>query len=222
MQWTDWPDDVLKTLRKGVVIPASPLALDKNRKFDSRRQRALARYYMDAGSGGIAIGVHTTQFEIRDAGLYEPVLETVARTMDDWTQKPLLQIAGLVGKTGQAKKEADIALALGYHAGLLNLAAYRSAGENEIITHCRAIADKIPLIGFYMQTAVGGIKLSAEFWHRFSEIENVVAIKIAPFNRYQTLDVVRGVVDANAESRISMYTGNDDHIVSHLPETVKW
>jgi len=216
MQWTDWPDAVLQTLRRGVVIPASPLALDARRHFDPRRQRALARYYMDAGSGGIAIGVHTTQFEIRDVGLYEPVLETVANAMDAWTDKPMLRITGLVGKTAQAIREAETAKALGYHAGLLNLAAYRGASEDEIIAHCRAIAEKIPLIGFYMQTAVGGIALSVEFWHRFAEIENVIAIKIAPFNRYQTLDVMRGVVAANAEARISIYTGNDDHIVMDL------
>ena len=216
MQWTDWPADVLNALRKGVVIPASPLALDERRSFDARRQRALARYYMDAGSGGIAIGVHTTQFEIRDAGLFEPVLETVAREMDVWTDKPLLRIAGLVGKTEQARREAQIARTMGYHAGLLNLAAYRGAGESDIIDHCRAVAGDFPLIGFYMQTAVGGIVLSADFWRRFAEIENVVAIKIAPFNRYQTLDVMRGVVAAGAEDRITMYTGNDDHIVMDL------
>jgi len=216
MQWTDWPAEILKTLRKGVVIPASPLALDKNRQYDPRRQRALARYYMDAGSGGIAIGVHTTQFEIRNVGLYKPVLETVAAAMAEWTDKPLLKIAGLVGNTGQATGEAHIARDLGYHAGLLNLAAYRDAGEDEIIAHCRAVAGEIPLIGFYMQTAVGGIHLSSRFWHRFAEIENVVAIKIAPFNRYQTLDVIRGVVAAGAENRISLYTGNDDHIVADL------
>ncbi len=216
MQWSDWPDKILQTLRKGVVIPASPLALDRNREFDPHRQRALARYYMDAGSGGIAIGVHTTQFEIRDVGLYQPVLATVATAMAEWTDRPLLKIAGLVGATDQAKQEAHIARDLGYHAGLLNLAAYRNASEDEIIEHCRSVAVEFPLIGFYMQTAVGGIYLSARFWHRFAEIENVVAIKIAPFNRYQTLDVMRGVVAAGAEDRISLYTGNDDHIVADL------
>jgi dihydrodipicolinate synthase/N-acetylneuraminate lyase len=216
MQWTDWPDDVLETLRRGAVIPASPLALDANRNYDPRRQRALARYYIDAGSGGIAIGVHTTQFEIRDAGLYQPVLETVAETMDAWTDRPLLRVAGLVGKTDQAVREARAARSMGYHAGLMNMAAWRGAGEDEIIDHCRIVAGEFPLIGFYLQTAVGGIALSSDFWRRFAEIENVAAIKMAPFDRYKTLDVMRGVVAAKAEDRITMYTGNDDHIVLDL------
>ena len=216
MQWTDWPDDVLAALRQGTVIPASPLALDESRAYDPRRQAALARYYMDAGAGGIAIGIHTTQFEIREFGLYEPVLKTVAETIDAWTDKPLIRVAGLIGKTAQAKREAQIARSLGYHAGLLNLASYGGAGEDDLIEHCRAVADEFPLIGFYLQTAVGGVVLSPDFWRRFAEIENVVAIKAAPFDRYKTLDVVRGVVMANAEDRISLYTGNDDHIVMDL------
>lgn len=216
MHWSDWPDEVLATLRQGAVIPASPLCLDENRDYDPRRQRALARYYLDAGSGGIAIGVHTTQFEIRDAGLYEPVLETVAETMDDWTDRPLIRIAGLVGNTGQAKREARSARSMGYHAGLLNLASYGSAGEDELVDHCQSVAGELPLIGFYLQTAVGGIVLSPQFWRKFAEIENVVAIKVAPFDRYKTLDVIRGIVMAGAEDQISMYTGNDDHIVMDL------
>ena len=175
---------------------------------------------MDAGAGGVAIGVHTTQFEIRDVGLYEPVLETVAEEMTAWPQNngggDLIRIAGLVGKTAQAKSEADIARGLSYHAGLLSLAAYKGAGEDEIIEHCRAVAEVMPLIGFYLQLSVGGVVLSPDFWRRFAEIENVVAIKMAPFNRYRTLDVVRGVVMARAEDRISLYTGNDDNIVMDL------
>lgn len=216
MHWSDCPKEVLSTLRHGVVIPASPLALDKNRDFDPRRQRALARYYIDAGSGGIAVGVHTTQFEIRERGLYEQVLKTMAETMDDWANRPLFRVAGLVGDTDQAKRDAQIARSMGYHAGLLNLASYGGAGEDEIVDHCRAVAEEFPLIGFYLQTSVGGCVLSSDFWRRFAEIENVVAIKMAPFNRYMTLDVVRGVVMANAEDRISLYTGNDDHIVMDL------
>ena len=175
---------------------------------------------MDAGAGGVAIGVHTTQFEIRDAGLYEPVLETVVEEMANRPQNgggaDLICIAGLVGKTAQARSEADIARGLGYHAGLLSLSDYKGAGEDEIIEHCRAVAEIMPLIGFYLQRAVGGVILSPDFWRRFAEIENVVAIKMAPFNRYRTLDVVRGVVTARAEDRISLYTGNDDNIVMDL------
>ncbi|MCZ6847089.1 MAG: dihydrodipicolinate synthase family protein [Alphaproteobacteria bacterium] len=216
LQWSDWPDNALAAVRRGLAIPASPLALDGDRKFDPRRQRALTRYYIDAGAGGVAVGVHTTQFEIRDAGLYEPVLKLAAETVDDWTDRVLVRIGGLIGRTDQALREAAIARDLGYHAGLLSLAAWKGASEDEIIEHCRRIADEIPLIGFYLQPAVGGVLLSASFWRRFAEIENVVAVKIAPFNRYRTLDVVRGVVEARAEDRISLYTGNDDHIVYDL------
>jgi hypothetical protein len=214
--FNDWPADVLAALRKGVAIPAHPLALDAARKLDTRRQRALTRYYIDAGAGGLAVGVHTTQFEIRDVGLYEPILRLAADAMDDWTDRPLVRIAGLIGRTEQALEEATVARDLGYHAGLLSLAAWKGASEDEIIGHCRRVAAEIPLVGFYLQPAVGGISLDALFWGRFAEIENVVAIKIAPFDRYRTLDVVRGVVEARAEDRISLYTGNDDHIVADL------
>jgi hypothetical protein len=216
LHWTDWPDGVLAAIRRGVAIPASPLALDANRKFDPRRQGALTRYYVDAGAGGVAIGVHTTQFKIRDVGLYEPVLKLAAETVEDWTDRTVVRICGLVGKSDQAVREAAIARDLGYHAGLLSLAAWKGASEDEIIEHCRRIADEIPVIGFYLQPAVGGVLLGTSFWRRFAEIENVVAIKMAPFNRYRTLDVIRGVVEARAEHRISLYTGNDDHIVGDL------
>jgi Dihydrodipicolinate synthetase family len=214
--WQEWPADVLATLRRGTVIPAHLLALDANRKLDVRRQRALTRYYVDAGSGGIAVGVHSTQFAIREAGLYEPVLELARDTVADWTTRPLALIAGLAGRTAQAQREAEIARSLGYHAGLLSLAALKGVSEDEVVEHCRTVAREIPLIGFYLQPAVGGIALPAGFWRRFAEIENVAAIKIAPFNRYRTLDVVRGVVDAHAEDRVTLYTGNDDHIVLDL------
>lgn len=216
LHWTDLPTDVVTVLRKGAVIPAHPLALTAARRLDERRQRALSRYYIDAGAGGLAVGVHTTQFAIRDTGLYEPVLRLAAEEMDGWTDRPLVRIAGLVGRTEQALAEADVALGLGYHAGLLSLAAFRGAAEDEIIEHCRAVAARIPLVGFYLQPAVGGVLLSAAFWRRFAEIDNVVAIKMAPFNRYRTLDVVRGVVAAGAENRVTLYTGNDDHIVLDL------
>ncbi len=214
--WTDWPEEIINQLRAGCVIPASPLALTRSREFDAIRQRALVRYYCDAGAGGLAIGVHTTQFEIRDVGLYRPVLETVALELDNWQQAPIIRIAGIVGRTDQARAEAEIARELGFHAGLLSLAGFQGVSEDELIEHCRAIAAEIPVIGFYLQPAVGGIPLAVSFWRRFSQIENVAAIKIAPFNRYQTLDVVRGVVLAGAEDRITLYTGNDDNIVMDL------
>ena len=210
------PVEIESVLRRGTVIPAHPLALDARRRLDERRQRALARYYLDAGSGGLAVGVHATQFAIREAGLYERVLQIAADEARGWVKRPVLLIGGLSGKTRQAKNEAQIARRLGYHAGMLSLAPMKGASIDELVAHCAAVADEIPLIGFYLQTAVGGIPLPAEFWRRFAAMENVVAIKIAPFDRYRTLDVVRGVVAARAEERITLYTGNDDHIVLDL------
>jgi hypothetical protein len=207
---------VLSALRRGAVIPAHPLALDANRTLDPRRQRALTRYYLDAGAGGLAVGVHTTQFAIRDVGLYRPVLELAMATAADWAKTSPIMIAGLAGRTDQAVHEAGIARGIGYHAGLLSLAAMKGTSENELIAHAQTIAREIPLIGFYLQTAVGGIGLPVSFWRRFAAIENVVAVKIAPFNRYRTLDVVRGVVEAGAADRVTLYTGNDDHIVLDL------
>ena len=212
----DIPAPVLEVLRKGTVIPAHPLALDADRRLDTRRQRALSRYYIDAGAGGLAVGVHTTQFAIRQAGLYEPVLHIAAETARTWTDRPLALVAGLCGQTPQALAEARLAKSLGYHAGLLSLAAMKGASPDAIIAHCSAVAEEIPLVGFYLQPAVGGLHLDATFWRRFCAIPNVVAIKVAPFNRYRTLDVIRGVVEAEAEDRITLYTGNDDHIVLDL------
>lgn len=203
-------------LRAGTVIPAHPLALDASRKFDRRRQRALSRYYLDAGAGGLAVGVHTTQFAIREAGLYEEVLGLAAKTAAEWTDRPLAMVAGLAGRTAQAVGEARTAKALGYHAGLLSLAALKGSDADALIEHCAAVAQEMPLVGFYLQPAVGGLHLDAAFWTRFAAIPNVVAIKVAPFNRYRTLDVVRGVVEAGAQERITLYTGNDDHIVLDL------
>ena len=216
LTWSDWPAEVLETLRRGAVMPAHPLALTQDRKLDIRRQRALSRYYLDAGAGGLAVGVHTTQFAIREVGLYQPVLELAIDTAREWSKKSPVRIAGAVGRTGQAVKEAQLARGLGYHAVLLSLAAFKGASEDELIAHCQAVAGEMPVIGFYLQTAVGGIPLPASFWKRFAAIENVVAIKMAPFNRYRTLDVIRGVVEAGAENRITLYTGNDDHIVLDL------
>jgi len=151
--WSDWPADVLGVLREGAVIPAHPLALDQNRKLDTRRQRALSRYYFDAGAGGLAVGVHTTQFAIREAGLYRPVLELAMRTASDWAKSPQVMIAGLSGHTAQAAGEAHVARDLGYHAGLLSLAAMKGASEDDLIAHAVTIAREIPLVGFYLQPA---------------------------------------------------------------------
>jgi Dihydrodipicolinate synthetase family len=170
--------------------------------------------------GGLAVGVHATQFAIRDVGLYQPVLELAMQTALDWTpldgRRPLFMVAGLAGSTAQARREAQTARDLGYHAGLLSLGAMKGASEDELIAHSEAVAAAMPLVGFYLQPAVGGIELPSRFWQRFAAIDNVVAIKIAPFNRYRTLDVMRGVVQARAEQRITLYTGNDDHIVLDL------
>ena len=214
--WTDISADVLENLQRGVAIPAHPLALNDQRALDVRRQRALSRYYLDSEAGGLAVGVHTTQFAIREVGLFEPVLRLAAEAASERTARPPVMIAGICGATSQARDEAATARALGYHAGLLSLAAMPQAAEDELIAHCRAVAAEIPLVGFYLQRAVGGRDLSAEFWRRFAEIENVVAIKIAPFDRYRTIDVVRGVVEARAEDRVTLYTGNDDHILLDL------
>jgi dihydrodipicolinate synthase/N-acetylneuraminate lyase len=225
MKSSDIPAGVLDVLRRGTVIPAHLLALDASRRLDRRRQRALTRYYLDAGAGGLAVGVHATQFGIRDAGLYEPVLKLAAEEARTWcgssrggsgAGRPIVLIAGLSGRTDQARKEAAIAAESGYHAGMLSLAAMKDASVDELVAHCSAVAATIPLVGFYLQPAVGGIRLPAEFWRRFCEIENVIAIKIAPFNRYRTLDVAKGLVAARAEERITLYTGNDDHIVLDL------
>jgi dihydrodipicolinate synthase/N-acetylneuraminate lyase len=216
LRWIDWPESVLTTLRRGTVIPAHPLALTSKRELDARRQRALARYYFDAGAGGLAVGVHTTQFAIREVGLYAPVLEIAMSTAAEWAATPLVMIAGLAGSTQQAVREAQIARGLNYHAGLLSLAAMKGATEDDLITHAQTVAREIPLVGFYLQPAVGGLVLPVSFWRRFAAIDNVVAIKIAPFNRYRTLDVVRGVVEAGAAEQITLYTGNDDHIIADL------
>ena len=216
VHWSALDPAVMAILRSGAVIPAHPLVLNRDRAFDRQRQQVLSRYYIDAGAGGLAVGVHTTQFAIREAGLYRPVLELAAATAREWTVRPLVLIAGLAGRTDRALNEARLAAALGYHAGLLSLAAMRGAGEAELIEHCAAIAREIPLVGFYLQPAVGGLVLSASFWRCFAALENVLAIKIAPFNRYRTIDVVRGVVEARAEDRITLYTGNDDHILLDL------
>lgn len=211
---------VYDALRRGVVIPASPLALNAQRRWDERRQRALWRYYSDAGAGGIAVGVHTTQFAIRnpEVGLFRPLLELAQEEfnrLDSRRLEPLVRIAGICGDTPQAVAEAQMARELGFHAGLLSLSALKNADDESLVAHCQRVAQVIPLVGFYLQPAVGGRVLSYRFWRRFAEMESVVAIKIAPFNRYQTLDVVRAVAEAGRED-IALYTGNDDNIVIDL------
>ncbi|HET7697630.1 MAG TPA: hypothetical protein VFK57_18085 [Vicinamibacterales bacterium] len=206
-------------LRRGLVIPAHPLALTERRTLDERRQAALTRYYCDAGAGGIAVGVHTTQFAIRDPAhdLFEPVLALAARTASAWCgsrSRPVM-IAGVVGTTPQAVREAEMAAALGYDAGLLSLAAFRDAGNRELLAHCRRVADVLPVFGFYLQPAVGGRALDRTFWRGFFEIEGVVAVKVAPFDRYRTIDVLAALADSGRDD-VALYTGNDDAIVVDL------
>jgi dihydrodipicolinate synthetase family protein len=202
-------------LRSGLVIPAHPLALTSDRKLDERHQRALTRYYLAAGAGGVAVGVHTTQFAIRDpkVALLRPVLENA---MHELRNKEVVKIAGVCGKLPQAQKEAELAASLGYDAALLSLAALRDEPVSDLISHARVIASIIPIMGFYLQPSVGGCVLPYDFWCELLEIENLVAIKIAPFNRYQTLDVVRAVADSGRAREIALYTGNDDHIILDL------
>jgi dihydrodipicolinate synthase/N-acetylneuraminate lyase len=215
------PENVMTALNNGVVIPALPLALNSRRKLDERRQRALIRYYLDAGAGGIAVAVHTTQFAIRlpEINLYSPLLNIAREEFDRFageSKKPVIRIAGVIGKTKQALQEAQLAGKHGFHAVLLSLAAFCDSQNHIILRHCKAVAEIMPVIGFYLQPAVGGRKLDIDFWREFAGIQNVIAIKIAPFNRYQTLDVVRAVVESGRAEDIALYTGNDDNILIDL------
>lgn len=215
------PTWVNEALRSGLVIPAHPLALTAQRKLDERRQRALSRYYHAAGAGGLAVGVHTSQFEIRqpEHGLFQPMLELAAitaRECDENTGRQTVLISGICGQTTQAIAEAKLARELGYHVGMISLAALPHASDDDLIAHCEAVAQEIPIFGFYMQTAVGGRELSQAFWRRLAQIPNLVGIKMAPFNRYQTLDVLRGVADSGRAEEVALYTGNDDNILSDL------
>jgi hypothetical protein len=204
-----------KKLRSGLVIPAHPLALNSQRKLDERRQRALTRYYLAAGAGGVAVGVHTTQFAIRDPkfALLEPVLKLAA---EEFRNTNVVKIAGVCGKSKQASSEAELAATLGYDAALLSLAGLKEETIPQLLDHVRAIASITPVVGFYLQPAVGGRLLPYEFWRQFLEVENVVAIKIAPFNRYQTIDVVRALAQSGRAGDVALYTGNDDNILSDL------
>ena len=221
MQISSIPQPCLDAFRRGGVIPAQPLALDARRQLSERHQRALTRYYVAAGASGLAVGVHSTQFEIRDPeiGLFEPVLTLASETIDAACAKDgksILKIAGVCGPARQAVKEALFARSKGYHACLLSLAALKDAEVPTLIAHCREVAAILPVIGFYLQSSVGGRPLPYAFWRQFAEIPNILGIKMAPFNRYQTLDVIRAVCDAGREKEITLYTGNDDNIVVDL------
>lgn len=222
------PSSWKERLFQGAVIPAHPLALNARRKLDERRQRALSRYYCDAGAGGLAVGVHTTQFEIRDpeVGLLQPVLELAREEMDRAdaaaSGPPLIRIAGVVGRTEQAVREAELAAGLGYHAALVSLSAFPGADDPAMLEHLRAVAAVIPVFGFYLQPSVGGRLLSYEFWRQAFEIDKVIAVKTAPFNRYQTLDVARALADSGRAGQVALYTGNDDNIVLDLLTTYRF
>lgn len=214
--------ELVRALHDGLAIPAHPLALDENRMLDERRQRALTRYYIASGAGGIAVGVHTTQFEIRDPAhkLLEPVLrmaaEEVKRAKPD---RPFLKVAGICGPAGQALREAELAASLGYDAGLLSMGGLSDWSEEALLERTKQVARVLPVFGFYLQPAVGGRVFSFDFWRKLADIPNVVAIKIAPFNRYQTIDVVRAVCMSDRRDEIALYTGNDDNIVLDLLTT---
>lgn len=207
-------------LFEGVVIPAIPLALHADGSFDQRHQKALLRYYIDAGAGGIATAVHTTQFEIREyKSFFDDFLSLVSEEIDSYSKKQghtVIKIGGICGSTSQAVQEAQLLSSKGYDAGLLSLSAFKDQTVEEILTHCRKVAEHLPLFGFYLQPAVGGIDLPRDFWKEFARIPNVVGIKVAPFNRYKTLDVIQAVAESGRQQKVALYTGNDDSIVFDL------
>jgi len=225
MAATTLSPELLKALHEGLVIPAHPLALDENRQLDERHQRALTRYYAASGAGGIAIGVHSTQFEIRDPehNLFEPVLRMAAEELEKLNiDRPFIKVAGICGPTEQAVGEAKLAQSLGYDAGLLSMGGLQGWSEDDILERTKRIAEIMPVIGFYLQPSVGGRIFSFDFWRRFAEIPNIVAIKMAPFNRYQTIDVARAVCYSSRCDEIALYTGNDDNIVNDLLTTYRF
>ncbi|WP_433688826.1 dihydrodipicolinate synthase family protein [Micromonospora carbonacea] len=205
----------LDLLRAGTVIPAHPLALTADRRLDERRQRALTRYYLAAGAGGLAVGVHTTQFTIRQAGLLRPVLALAAETVDAEAGRPVVKVAGACGDTAQAVAEAELAAGLGYHAVLLS-PVVPGADEAYLLRRARAVGEVLPVVGFYLQPAIGGPRLSPAFWRAFADLPSVVAVKLAPFDRYRTLEAARGIAAADRGAEVALYTGNDDHIVGDL------
>jgi len=211
--------EIATLLQQGTVIPAHPLVLTQNLQLDTERQRRLTRYYMESGAGGVAVGVHTTQFEIRqlEYDLYERVLDLAAQEISSARlERPFIKVAGICGNTTQAIGEAEIAVKHGFHLGLLSLGGLNEWDEERLIAHVREVATVIPVFGFYLQPAVGGRVLSYRFWEQFASIEQVKAIKVAAFNRYQTLDVVRAVCVSDRREEIALYTGNDDNIVADL------
>lgn len=217
--------EIKELLHEGTVIPAHPLALDQHRRLDERRQRGLTRYYLVSGAGGVAVGVHTTQFEIRDprVNLYEPVLRLAAETIAEASlNRPVIKVAGICGPTEQALAEAEIALRYGYDLGLVSMGGLQGWSEAEVIDRVATVAERIPVFGFYLQPSVGGRVFSYAFWRDFAEIPNLHAIKMAPFNRYQTLDVVRAVLHSSRNQEIALYTGNDDNIVADLLTTYRF
>lgn len=222
MAWAEPDKRAVEALRRGLFIPAHPLVLTRDRRIDERRQAALTRYYISSGAGGIAIGVHTTQFKVHDPklGMYEPLLRLTAEVIEECERRTgrfIVRIAGIAGPTEQAVREARLAANLGYHAGMVELSSLRGAGEDRVLEHIKAVAREIPVFGFYMQVAIGGVPLGYRFWRRlFEEVENVVGVKVAPFNRYFTLDVMRALVDSGREGEVALYTGNDDHIILDL------
>jgi len=221
----DLSPEKVKALHEGLVIPAHPLALTADRKLDERHQRALTRYYIAAGAGGVAVGVHSTQFEIRkpEVALYEPVLRLAAEEVDRANlDRPFIKIAGVVGPTEQALAETEIAVRLGYDAVLLSMGGLQGWTEEQILERTRKVAEQIPVFGFYLQPSVGGRVFSYDFWRQFVDIDGVVAIKMAPFNRYQTIDVVRAVCNSERRDEIALYTGNDDTIISDLLTTYRF
>lgn len=213
---------ILESLHRGVVIPAHPLALTAARTLDPVRQAALTRYYIAAGAGGVGVGVHTTQFAIRDHGFYEPVLRIAAETAAAHAPESFIRVAGVVGPTEQALAEARIASDLGYDLALLSLGGLNDWPEDDLIAHIEQVVQVLPVMGFYLQPSVGGRPLGYSFWRRMADIEGVVAIKMAPFNRYQTIDVVRGVIESSRRDEIALYTGNDDNILPDLLTTYRF
>jgi dihydrodipicolinate synthase/N-acetylneuraminate lyase len=211
----------MDAFHSGTVIPAHPLALDAERRLDERRQRALTRYYLEAGAGGVAVAVHTTQFGVHEPerGLLAPVLELASTTAAEYPDRSTVLVAGVCGPTEQAVAEAELAASLGYHLILLAPYGATHLSDDELLDRTRAVGEVLPVIGFYLQPAVGGRALPRPFWRELADIPSVVGVKVAPFDRYATLDVVHGVADSDRGSDVAFYTGNDDHIVGDLLAT---